>query len=87
MGGTDKFHLVKLIYNAISKTLLQHCKHPEKPQFILLGPAGISAVNIGEITIDFGLGIKPGRKLLGLIDKSKPDLRNRLSEVNFLIID
>ena len=53
----------------------------------MLGPAGISAVNIGGTTIHSGLGIKPGAKLLGLNDKSKAALRNRLSEVKFLIID
>ena len=29
-GGTGKYHLVKVIYNTISKTLLYHCKDPEK---------------------------------------------------------
>ena len=31
--------------------------------------------------------MEPGSKLLGLNDKSKATLRNKLSEVNFLIID
>ena len=44
-------------------------------------------VNIGETTLCFGLGIKPGTKLLGLNSKSKDFLRNRLSEVKLLIID
>ena len=87
IGGTGKSHLVKVIYNAISKTLLYHCKDPEKPRVLLLGPTGISAVNIGGTTIHSGLGIKPGIKLLGLNDKPKAALRNKLSEVKFLIID
>ena len=86
-GGTDKSYLVKVIYNAISKTLLYHCKYPEKAESFLLGPTEISAVNIAETTIDSGLGIKPWTKLLGLNDKSKAPLRNRLSEANYLIID
>ena len=86
-GDTGKSHLVKVIYNAISKTLLYHCKDPEKPRVLLLGPTGISAVNIGGTTIHSGLGIKPGIKLLGLNDKSKAALRNKLSEVKYLIID
>ena len=76
-GGTGKSHLVKVIYNAISKTLLYHSKDPEKPRVLMLGPTGISAVNIGGTTIHSGLGIKPGAKLLGLNDKSKAALRNR----------
>ena len=86
-GGTGKSLLVKVICNAISKTLLYHCKDPEKPRVLLLGPAGISAVNIGGTTIHSGLGIKPGTNLLGLNDKSKAVLRNRLSVVKLLIID
>ena len=86
-GGTGKSHLVKVIYNAISKTLLFHCKDLEKPSVLLLDPTGISAVNIGGTTIHSGFGIKPGIRLLGLNDKSKTALRNKLSEVTFLIID
>ena len=50
-GDTGKSHLVKIIYNAISKTLLYHCKDPEKDRAPLLGSTGISAVNIGGTTI------------------------------------
>ena len=76
-----------MIYNTTSKTLFYHCKDPEKPRVLLLGPTGISAVNIGGTTIHSGLGIKPGTKLFGLNDKSKAALRNRLSEMKFLVID
>ena len=86
-GGTGKSHLVKVIYNAISKTLLYHCKVPDKPRVLLLGPTGISALNIGGTTTHSGLGIKPGTKLLGLHDKSKAALRNRSSEVKLLLIN
>ena len=47
---------------------------------LLLVPTDISAVNIGT-TIHSVLGIKPGVKLLGLSDKMKASLRNKLSEV------
>ena len=32
--GTCKSRLVKVIYNAISETLLHHCKEPKKPRVI-----------------------------------------------------
>ena len=86
-GTTDVSHLVKVLYNAISKALLWQCEDPEKSRVLLPEPTGISAANIGENTIDSDLGIKPGIKLLGLKDKSKVTLRNRLSEVKLLIID
>ena len=72
-----------VIYNAILKTLLYHCKDTEKPRVFLLGPTRISAVNVGGTTIHTGIGIKPGAKLLGLNHKSKAALRNRLSELKF----
>ena len=86
-GGTGKFHLVKVIYNAISRTLLDHCKDPEKPRFLLLERTGISAVIIVGTTIHSRFGVKPGTKLFGLNDKSKVALRNRLSEAKSLVID
>ena len=86
-GGTGKSHFVTVIYNAISKALLYHCKDPDKPRVFLLGPTGISAVNMDGPTIHSGLAIEPGTKLSGLNDKSKAVLRNRLSEVKLLIID
>ena len=52
-----------------------------------MGPTGISAVNIVGTIIHSGLGIKPGVKLLGLSDKMKASLRNKLSEVKMVIID
>ena len=67
--------------------MLYHCKNPEKLKVLLLGPTGISAVNIGGTTIHSGLETKLGTKLLGLNDKSKAALKNRLSEVKLLIID
>ena len=67
-------HLVKVIYNAISKTLLYHRKDPEKQRVPLLGPTVISAVNMVGSTNHSGLATKPGMKLLGLNNKSKSAL-------------
>ena len=86
-GGTGKSHLVKTIYQAITKELLYHSKELDKPCVLLLCPTGISAVNMGGTAIHSGLGIKPGVKLLGVSDKIKAYLRNKLSEVKMLIIN
>ena len=75
-GETNKSHLMKVIYNTISKTLTYHCKDPEKPRVLLLGPTGISAVNIGRTIIHSGFGINPGPNVL--IDKSKAALNYKL---------
>lgn len=60
-------------------------KPPEKPKVLLLGPKGLSTMHIGVTTIHFGIGIKPGTTLLGLNNKSKAVLRNKLSEVKFFV--
>ena len=86
-GGTEKSHLIKTIYQDVSKELLYHAKDPEKPRVLLLDPTGISAVNIGGTTIHSDLGINPGPKCLGLSDKMKASLRNTLSEVRMVLID
>ena len=38
-GGTSKSYLLKVIYNAITKTLFYHCKDPKKDRLILPGCA------------------------------------------------
>ena len=81
---TGKSHLMRIIYNVTSKTFLNHCKDPEKPKFQLLWHTRTSVVNIGRTTICYGNGIKPWTNLLGLNDKSKAALRNRLLEVKFM---
>ena len=86
-GGTGKSHSVKTIYEVVSTELLYHSKEPDKPCVLLLGPTGVSAVNIGGTTIHSGLGIKPGVTLLDLSDKMKTSLRNKLSEVKMFTID
>ena len=62
--GTGKSHFVKVICNAISKTLLYHCKDPDRPTILLLRYTGTSAVNRGGTTIHSSLAIEPGTKLL-----------------------
>ena len=85
--GTSKSHLVKVLCKTISKTLLCHCKNSEKPRVLVFGSTRISAANISGTTIYSGLEIKHGKKLFSLNDKSRAALRNRLSEVKFLIIN
>ena len=77
---------MKAICNAISKTFLITLKTQKNRDFFYLG-LGVSAVNVGGTTIHSDLGIKLGIKLLDLNDKSKAALKNKLSEVKFLIID
>lgn len=58
-GVTGKAHFVRVVHNAISKTLLYHFKDPENLEFFLLGLTGVSAVNIVGIYFHSGLGTTP----------------------------
>ena len=57
-GGTGKSHFIQTLYQAVSKKLLYHGGDPDKACVLLLGPNGISAVNVGGTTIHLALGIK-----------------------------
>ena len=54
---------------------------------LLFGPIGTSATNVGGAITHSGFGIKSGSKLLRLTEKSKAALRNKLSELKFLITE
>ena len=59
-GDREICHLVKVIYDAISKTLIHYYKDHEKLNDLLLRPTETPAVNIGGIIIYFGLTFKSG---------------------------
>ena len=86
-GGTVKSHIMKTIFQALTKTLLYHSNNPEKVRVLLLGPTGISAVNIYGTTIHSGLGITSHGKYNKLGQKQKAYLRNKLNELKVIIID
>ena len=82
-GGTSKSHLVKVVYNVISKTLLYHCKDREKAKSSFTWAYSNISSKYRWNHYSFWSWNKSGIKLLGLNDKSIAALRNRLLEVNF----
>lgn len=60
---------------------------PEKAKILVLAPTGVAAVSISSTTIHSGLGKKFGRKMFPLNDRQRTSLRNKPSEVRFIIID
>ena len=60
---------------------------PEKAKILVLAPTGVAAVSISCTTIHSGLGKKFGRKMFPLNDRQRTSLRNKPSEVRFIIID
>ena len=55
-----------MIHNAISKSLLYHCKDPGKPRGFLLESTKKSLVNLLVTTINSGLGAISAIKLVVL---------------------
>ena len=54
-GGCGKSHLLRTIYQAVTKTLMYNSGDPDKARVLLLAPAGVAAVNIDGATIHSGL--------------------------------
>ena len=86
-AGVGKSHLIKTIFMSISKLLSFKGGDPEKPRILILAPTGVAAINIDGTTIHTALGINVGHKLYPLNDRQCGILRNKLSEIKFIIID
>ena len=79
--------MVWTLYLVLAKQQFCYFETPNQPWVLLSGLIGISFVNIGETTIESGLAVKPGIRLLGFNYKMKLNLRKKLSEVKIIITD
>ena len=70
---------------SISKLLSFKGGDPEKPR--ILARTGVTAINTDGTTINTALGINVGHTLYPLDDRQRGILRNKLSEIKFIIID
>ena len=86
-AGVGESHLIKTIFMSLSKLLSFKGGDPEKPRILILAPTGVAAVNIDGTKIHTALGINVGHKLYPLNDLQHGILRNKLSEIKFIIID
>ena len=86
-GGVDKSHLIKTIYQSVSKVLQYHGGSPDKPRVLVLAPTGVASINVNGITIHSALSIPCRGKFYFLDCNSITFLRNKFSEVQLIIID
>ena len=86
-AGVGKSHLIVTIFMSIIKLLSFKGGDPEKPGILILAPTGVAAINIDGTTIHTALVINVGHKLYPLNDGQRGILRNKLSEIKFIIID
>ena len=81
-----KSHLIKAIYQPMTKMFLYHSGNPDKVRVLLLATTGAAAINIDGTTIHSGLNIPCHGKIFPLSDKNQAILRNKYSEVQLIII-
>ena len=86
-GGVGKSHLIKTIYQSVSKELQYHGGSPDKQRVLILVPTGVASINVNGITIHSPLSIPCRRKFYPLDCNSITSLRNKFSEVQSIIID
>ena len=89
-AGCGKSFLTKVLFQSLTKTFSYRNAELDKPNVLLPTPTGLESVNIDGTTTHTGLGIPIGNfgsKLPSLSDKMKSNLRNKLFQVKWLIID
>ena len=78
---------MKTIYHAVKKVFLNGSGDPGKPRVLLLAPTGVAAISINGNTVHLGLHIPWRSKFLPLNHANKAELKNKYSEVKFVIVD
>ena len=86
-GGCGKSHLIKAVYQAISKIFLYHGSNPEKPRVLLLAPTGVASININGTTLHSAFGLPCEGPFYPLNHRTLDSSRKKLSEVKLIIID
>ena len=88
-GGADigKSHVIKTVTMSLNKGLMNKSENPDKAREQILVPSGVVAINIDETTAHSVSRIGIGKGFLPLNDKQREIRRNKLSEVQLIIID
>ena len=85
-GGVGKSHLIKTIYQSVSKVLQYHGGLSHKPRVLILAPTGVASINVRNI-IHSALSIPFCGRFNPLDCNSITSLHNKFSEVQLIIID
>ena len=89
-AGVGKSHLMKTICMFLTKTFNLYSGSPDKPEVLILAPAGVATININGTTINLGLSIPSyvnGYTFPKLSDSERGRLRNLYSEVLVVLND
>ena len=82
-----KSHLIKTIYQSISKVPQYHVGSPDKPRVLILASTDVASINVNDITIHSALSIPCRGRFYSLDCNSITSLRNKFSEVQLIIIN
>lgn len=84
-AGCGKSHLIKALYQMITKTLRSQVENPEEIVCLLTAPTGTAARNIHGQTVHSAFSIMPG--LDSCSHKTLSSLRAKFSNLKCIIID
>ena len=85
-GGVGKSHLIKTIYQSVSKVFQYHGGSPDKQRVLILAPNGVSSINVNGIAIHSAFSIPCRERFYPVDCNSINSLRNKFSEVHLIII-
>lgn len=95
-AGTGKSHLIRALYQMVQNTLRLEGETPDIPKILLLAPTGTAAYNIEGLTVHSALLLSLGqtnrkqqkdKSYQPLSDEKRNELRCKLSQLRFIIID
>ena len=88
-GGAGKSHLIKALYQTITKTFRHAPCNPELPSVLLMAPTGVAAININGTTIHTAIPIPKecANNVLAMSDQKRTQMRLSLGELKLIIID
>ncbi|XP_030832522.1 uncharacterized protein LOC115920595 [Strongylocentrotus purpuratus] len=88
-AGTGKSHLIKCLYYEATRILARMLPHPDDVSVLKMAPTGVAAYNINGHTIHsiLSIPINAQRLYQPLSDEKISVLRNKLAELQILIID
>ena len=87
-GGVGKSHVIKAVYQTVKKILKPiHTDEPDAPTVLLVAPTGVSAFNIGNMTIHATYLLGTRQNYQSLSSEKQNALYNRLHCLHLVIID
>ena len=88
-GGAGKSHLIKALYQTVTKTFRHAPFNLELPSVLVMAPTGVAAIDINGTTIHTALATPKecGNNVPAMSDQKRTQMRLSLGELKLIIID